>query len=102
MKKIAAMMLVVALATCGKKTEKGPPVETGSGSAAVVAGSGSAVAADTGSGSAAVVATGSGSAAEEPVEVPTEVDFEAKATEEITEKTVDAKLKALETELAPQ
>jgi len=98
-KTIATMMLVLALGACGKKTEKGPPVETGSGSAAVMTGSGSAPAPETGSGS------GSGSAVaatDEPVEVPTEVDFEAKATEEITEKTVDAKLKALESELAPR
>ena len=96
--KLPTLMLVVALAGCGKKTEKGPPVEpAGSGSAVVETGSGSAAAPELGSGS------GSGSAvAEAPIEVPTEVDFEAKAAEEITDKNVDAKLKALESELAPQ
>jgi len=98
-KTLATMTLVIALAACGKKTEKGPPVETGSGSAVVATGSGSA-APDAGNGSAA--GSGSAVAADEQVEVPTEVDFEAKATEEITDKNVDAKLKALETQLAPQ
>jgi predicted small lipoprotein YifL len=94
--KMQMLALVFALAACGKETQKGPPLDppVGSGSATptdtnVAAGSGSA-------GSAA----GSGSAA--AVDVPTEMDYEELAQEEITDKTVEARLKNLESELSPQ
>ena len=98
MKTLYALVLVTALAACGKKgNDKPADPPAGSGSAVtapvdtppVAAGSGSA-----GSGSAAV--------AEAPVDVPTEMDYEDLANEEITDKTVEARLKALETDLAPQ
>ncbi len=94
MKYFALAMLFAA--ACGKDTEKGPPLDP-------PAGSGSATATDTGSGSAAGSGSdaGSGSAAA-AVDVPTSMDYEELANEEITDKTVEARLKSLETELAPQ
>jgi len=92
---LTTLVLTIALAACGKSTEKGPPLDppVGSGTATeVAAGSGSA----TGSGSA-----GSGSAAE-PVDIPTAMDYEDLAHDEITANTVDDRVKALEAELAPQ
>lgn len=97
MKKIYTLVFVAAaLVACSKKKEEAaaPPPATGSaiGSAGSAEGSGTA---DTGSaGSAAAVA------AEEPVDVPTEVDFETEATAGITDKNVETKVKELETELS--
>jgi hypothetical protein len=91
-----AMLVLLFAAACGKSTEKGPPLDppVGSGSAPA---DGTNVAAGSGSGS------GSGSAAPAAdVDVPTSMDYEELANEEITDKTVEARLKELETELAPQ
>jgi hypothetical protein len=101
----------LALGACNKKSEN-PPAGTpagsammaGSGSAAMAAGSGSAAMA-AGSGSAAGSASagsaaGSGSAAPvAAVDVPTQMDFEDDATAKITDKNVEAEVKAIEKEL---
>ena len=82
---------VAALAACGKKKEESaatPPPVTGSATGSD--GSGSAGSGSAGSAAAQV---------EEPVDVPTEVDFETEATADITDKNVEAKLKSLESEL---
>lgn len=98
MKTLITIVTVLALGACGKKDKPAP--EPGSASATpVTTGSGSGSAAGSGSGSA--VAAGSGSAAE-PVDLPTEMDYEELAAEEITDKTVEARLKALEGQLSPQ
>jgi hypothetical protein len=91
---IARIVIVSALVTfgCGNKKEDPPkPPVAGSASGVEPSGSGS------GSGSA-----GSGSAVAEPtdVEVPTEVDFEADANAKITDKNLEAEVKALEGQLA--
>jgi hypothetical protein len=82
--KTLACMLVLLVAACDKRKE-------------VAAGSdvGSAAGSDTGS-------AGSAAVAEAPVEIPTEMDYEDLANEEITDKTVEARLEDLETQLAPQ
>jgi hypothetical protein len=83
--KIAALVFAVALAACGKKTDDKPGGTTGS--ATPVAASDAAVAAAT------------PDAAEEAVDVPTEVDFEDTASSEITDKNLEAHLKAIESDL---
>ena len=92
------IMLVLAATTliaCGKKKEADTGTTTGS---ATAVGSGS----DSGSGSAtAADNTATGSAATAAVDVPTEVDFEDQASTDITDKNVEAKVKELETDLAP-
>ena len=97
MKTLAICMLVLALGACDKKKKEAPAPTPGSASA-IAAGSdvGSAAGSDTGS------AAGSAAVAEGPVEIPTEMDYEDLAKEEITDKTVEARLKDLETQLAPQ
>ncbi|MGE0397336.1 MAG: hypothetical protein AB7T06_11490 [Kofleriaceae bacterium] len=98
MKAKALVLALLFAAACGKSTEKGPPLDPpGSGSATADTGSGSGSGSAAGSGSDA----GSGSAAA-AVDVPTSMDYEELAKEEITDKTVEARLKTLETELAPQ
>ncbi|HEY4175914.1 MAG TPA: hypothetical protein VGM90_03750 [Kofleriaceae bacterium] len=100
MKKLSTLFLAtgLALGACGgKKETKNEPPAAGSGSGAMVAnGAGSDPA--TGSGSAA---TGSGSGSGSAVDIPTEIDFEAQATQDITDKTVDDKVKQLEADLGP-
>lgn len=98
MKTIFTLVFVAAtLVGCGKKKEEAatPPPATGSATGSA-AGSGSADtgSADTGSAGSAAAA------AEDPVDVPTEVDFEGDAIAGITDKNVEAKLKELETELS--
>jgi len=86
--------VALALVACGKKNDDKPappPPPPTTGSAAM--GSGSA--AMTGSGSAAMA----GSAAGSDVDVPTEMDFEAAAKSDVTDKTVEAKVKAIEDQL---
>jgi hypothetical protein len=103
MKSLAMITLSLALAlgACKGKNQEPAPAppspaqvqpqgraggETGSAAAPVAEGT------DTGS---------AGSAADEaPVDVATEMDYEDLATDEITEATVENKLKALEGELA--
>jgi hypothetical protein len=86
---IYTFVLVAALAACGKKKEESAPA-TGSATPVVVADA---------AGSAAGSAEGSAAVAE-PLDVPTEVDFEDLATTEITDKNVEARVKAIEQELA--
>lgn len=102
MKLLGSLVLVVALGACGKKKEEAPAPSPGPASAVATGsdvGSGSAPAMGSATGSA--VAAGSGSAAA-PVDVPTEMDYEDLANQEITDKTVDARVKALETQLSPK
>ena len=86
--------LAITLSACGgKKEEKAPPAPpTVTGSAAATGSAGSAVVTAPATGSAAA-----GSAA--AVDVPTEVDFEAKAKIDITDKNVDSKVKKIENDL---
>lgn len=94
--KILTLTLVLAVAACGKDTQKGPPLDPPAGSATPTdSGSGSASAAGSGS------AEGGGSAAA-VVDVATPMDYEELANEEITDKTVEARLKDLENEIVPQ
>jgi hypothetical protein len=93
---ITLVFVVAAIAACGKKADNGATA----GSATVATGSGSAA----GSGSDVTMgsAAGSGSAAmAAAVDVPTEQDFEDQASTDITDKNVEAKVKELETDLAP-
>jgi uncharacterized lipoprotein NlpE involved in copper resistance len=98
---------LLSLAGCNKKSEN-PPPSPGASGAPPAAGS-AAPAAPTpppaaGSGSAAPAAgsaAGSGSAAAAQVDVPTEQDFEDKATTKITDKNVEAEVGALEKQLDP-
>src|SRR5689334_11953676 len=98
-----AAAALLALGACNKKSEN-PPAGNPSGSA-MMAGSGSAMAGSgsamaTGSGSAVAAGTGAGSAAPPAnVDVPTEMDFEDTATAKITDKNVEAEVKAIEKEL---
>lgn len=86
---ICTFVVAAALAACGKKQEEPAPAQ---GSATPTAVEDAAV------GSAA--GSGQGSAAEaEPLDVPTEVDFEDLASSEITDKNVEARVKAIEQEL---
>lgn len=95
---LALALGAFALPACGKKKEAPPTA----GSAPAT---GSAVAVappDMGSAGSAAGSGAAGSAAaavEAEVEVPTEVDFETEAAAKITEKTVEAELKAVEQEL---
>ncbi len=86
--------LAITLAACGgKKEDKAPPQPPTT--------TGSAVA--TGSAAVPPPATGSaGSAAAPLVDVPTEVDFEAKAKTDITDKNVDSQVKKIENDLGKQ
>jgi hypothetical protein len=90
------------LAACGKKNNESANT-TGRAAGSAVA-TGSDTAGSAAAGSAAVVAAGSGSgsgapAAEEPVEVPTAMDFEDEAAAKIYDKNLEARVKALEAEL---
>jgi hypothetical protein len=96
MKTLITIVTVLALGACGKKDKPAP--EPGSASAAPVA-TGSDTA---GSGSAVASGSGSGSAAEPALDLPTEMDYEELAAEEITDKTVEARLKELEGQLSAQ
>ncbi len=84
------LVLLVALVGC-KKPREAPPA--GAGSATPVS-----VAADAETGSGQGSAADSAQAAD--VDVPTEVDFEDQATAEIDDKNVEARVKAIEQELA--
>jgi hypothetical protein len=95
-----ALVAAAALAApaCGKKKDEPQPA-TGSGSA--MAGSGSAMAGSAAAGSGSAMAgSGSDTAPAAEVDVPTEVDFETEAQAKITEKNLEAELKAVEQELA--
>ncbi|MEJ7603735.1 MAG: hypothetical protein WKG01_37955 [Kofleriaceae bacterium] len=104
MKRMSTILigLTFAFAACGKKpNDKQEPAPTSGSTTA-----GSATAGSDTAGSGAVVATGSngsaagsGSAADD-VEVPTEADFEVDATAKITDKNLEAEVKALEAQLA--
>jgi hypothetical protein len=86
----------LVLGACGKKDKEAPPTPAPAPTAA--AGSGSAEA-----GSAAGSAeTPPPAVAEEPIDVATEMDYEDLANSEITEATVEARLKALESDLTTQ
>jgi hypothetical protein len=103
--KKAMMMIAIAIAAlgataCGGKKEE--PKPTAASGSAPMAGSdtaGSAAMAGSGAAGSAGATAGSGEAAAE-VEVPTEVDFEGEAAAKIDEKNVEARLKAVEQELA--
>ena len=99
MKTLITIVTVLALGACGKKDKPAP--EPGSASAAPVA-TGSGSGSETAAGSGSAVAAGSGSAAEPAVDLPTEMDYEELAAEEITDKTVEARLKDLEGQLSAQ
>jgi hypothetical protein len=98
---VAAALL--ALGACTKKSENPPPPMSGSGNTMATGsdappsapGSGTMA---TGSGSRSPSAAGSAAAAPE-VDVPTEMDFEDDATAKITDKNVEAQVKAIEKEL---
>jgi hypothetical protein len=96
---LAALAALAAPACGGKKDEPKPAEAAGSGPAA---GSADTAAAAAGSADAAAAAAGSAdaAAAAAEVDVPTEVDFETEAAASITEKTLEAQLKAVEQELA--
>ncbi len=91
MKRLAILAFVLALASCKKSDNAAPPPPAGSGSAPAM-GSGSAAPA-AGSGSAAAPAPAPEAA------VPTEQDFEGQAKKDIDDKNVEAKVKAIETDL---
>jgi hypothetical protein len=99
-KRTIAIAFTAALAFgCGKKADQpaagsGTPPPTGS------AATGSGSAAMTGSGSAAMAGSGAGSAAAAAVDVPTEMDFESQAKTDVTDKNVEAKVKAIEDQLS--
>jgi hypothetical protein len=88
---------LLSLASCGKKKEDAPatppPPAAGSGSAGSAAPTPTAA----GSGSAAGSAAAPVAAA---VDVPTEEDFEQQATTAIDDKNVEAKVQAIEKDLA--
>ena len=92
---------LVTLGGCNKKSENPPPSPGISSGAAMSGGSAAGSATAAGSGSAADTgsAAGSGSAAAAAVDVPTEEDFESDASAKITDKNVEAQVKALESQL---
>ena len=95
-----AIAALLALGGCNKKTENPPPGGASGSTAGTAAGSGAAA----GSGSNADSAAGSSSAAAASgsaaaAEVPTEMDFENDANAKITDKNVEAQVKALENDL---
>lgn len=107
---LIAASALLTLGACNKKSENPPPSAGTSGGTAMSAGSATAGSATAGSGTAGSAAAGgsaaasgsaagSGSAAAAPVDVPTEVDFEDDATAKITDKNVEAQVKALESQL---
>lgn len=100
MKSLAVIVIAVALAACGKDKSSAPAAGSATGSAPGDTGSGSAAGSAAPAGSNAD--SGSAVAAEEPVDVPTEMDYEELAAEDITDKTVEARLKELETQLTAQ
>jgi hypothetical protein len=85
------LVIVGGLGACGNKSKEAPPA-VGSGSAPAP------VIEDAATGSGA----GSATADAEPLDVPTEVDFEDLASSEITDKNVEARMKELESDLAEQ
>ncbi len=101
MKTLGMIVLALAMtAGCGKKKDE-PPATAGSATevAGSAAGSGSAV----GSGSADVAAgsgSDTGSAAQAILDLPTAMDYEEEVSGDITEKNLEARIKALETETA--
>jgi hypothetical protein len=98
-----ATCALLAFGACNKKSENPPPSTGASGGTAMAAGSGSAagsaVGSAAGSANAGSGSAGSGSAAAAEVDVPTDVDFEDTARAKITEKNVEAEVKALENQL---
>lgn len=96
----AISFAALAATACGKKQESAPAPTA----------SGSAVASDPAAGSAEPTIQGSAEpaaaaepvaavAADEPVDVPTEMDFEDDATSRISEANIEDAVKALEAEL---
>jgi hypothetical protein len=80
MKRITALAFVLALAACGNKKKEEPPAAT----PPVPVATADAATAEQGSAEAAAV------------DVPTGVDFEEQAATDITDKNVEAKVKAIE------
>lgn len=94
MNKLMIVLLSAALAACGSKKDKEappppPPTPT----------AGSAMTGSAGSGSAAAMTGSAGSAEGSAVDVPTEMDFEAQAKSDITDKNVDQEVKKIEEDL---
>jgi multidrug efflux pump subunit AcrA (membrane-fusion protein) len=83
------VIAALVFAGCGKKKQQDQPPPAPTGSAAM-----------TGSAPAPVPVATAGSAAGSAVDVPTEQDFEDQAAKDITDKNVDSKLKAIESDLA--
>jgi len=102
-----AIAALLALGGCNKKTENPPPGGASGSTAGTAAGSGAAAGsgsnADSAAGSSsAAAASGSAAAASgsaAAAEVPTEMDFENDANAKITDKNVEAQVKALENDL---
>jgi hypothetical protein len=102
MKRLIMLVTVAGLVTlgaCNKKSEAPPP---GPASGAVAPPPPPPITAPPsgaapGSAGSAAPAAGSGSAA--VVDVPAEMDFEAEAAKKITDKNVEAQVKAIEAEL---
>ena len=93
MKRIPLVLLtVVLLSACGKKQDAPQP---GAGSATPVA-----VVADAAASGEGSAAGSADSAQAADVDVPTEVDFEDQATADIDDRNVEARVKAIEQELA--
>jgi hypothetical protein len=84
MKRITALAFALALAACGNKKKEEPPAATPPPVPVATA-------------DAATPEQGSAEAA--AVDVPTDVDFEEQAATDITDKNVEAKVKAIEEEL---
>jgi hypothetical protein len=105
-KRGAILLLAIAALgapACGGKKDEPKPAPGSASGAAPAPGSdtpGSAAAGSAAAGSAAAGSAAAGSAAAAEVDVPTEVDFEKDAATKITEKNVEAQLKAVEQELS--
>jgi len=108
MKRLTMWITVAGLLTlgaCNKKSENpAPGPASGATTPPVSAPPSGPPPATSGSGSAAATppAAGSGSAAAgsaAAVDVPAEMDFEAEAAKKITDKNVEAQVKAIESEL---
>lgn len=102
MKRIYTILFAAALtAGCNNKPKENkepPPTPTTASGSATAGSAGSAAGSDVAAGSAGSAGSGSGDTAD--LEVPTEVDFEAEAQAKITDKNLEAEVKALEEQLA--
>jgi len=101
MKRIVYTILFTAALTAGcnnkpKENKEPPPTPTTASGSATAGSAGSAAGSDMAAGSAG--SAGSGDTAD--LEVPTEADFEAEAQAKITDKNLEAEVKALEEQLA--